>query len=53
MESDDFGQDHWDQDDSIDYRQTNNDDDGDDNNPSIEDFDIDDDINDGGNNIFH
>jgi hypothetical protein len=40
---DDFGQDHWDQDDSTDYRQTDNsDNDGDDNNPTIEDLDDDD-----------
>jgi hypothetical protein len=50
--SDDFGQDHWDQNDSIDYRQTQNDDDDDNNNPSIEDLDIDDSIDDGGNQIF-
>jgi C1A family cysteine protease len=38
--TDDFGQDHWDNDDSIDYRQTDNSDiDGDDNNPTIEDID--------------
>jgi len=50
---DDFGQDHWDQDDSVDYRQSGNDDDNngdDDNGPSIEDIDINDD---GGNNIFY
>ncbi len=46
---DDFGQDHWDQDDSVDYRQSgNNDDDGD--GPSIEDFDNDDDDSDNGGN---
>ena len=47
---DDFGQDHWDQDDSTDYRQSANNDysaNGD-NGPSIEDFDDDNDF--GGSN---
>ena len=43
MATDDFGQDHWDQDDSTDYRQADNsDNDSDDNNPTIEDLDEDD-----------
>ncbi len=55
MAADDFGQDHWDQDDSVDYRQTDNggNDDDDDNNPTIEDLDIDDEIDDGGKDIFY
>ncbi len=54
MATDDFGQDHWDQDDSVDYRQAGNggNDDDDGNNPSIEDLDIDDNFDDGGKDIF-
>ena len=39
--TDDFGQDHWDNDDSVDYNQNANpdDDDDDDNNRTIEDLD--------------
>ena len=43
VDTDDFGQDHWDNDDSTDYRQTDNPDIGDDDyNPTIEDIDEDD-----------
>lgn len=53
METDDFGQDHWDQNDSVDYRQTDNGgNDDDDNYRTIEDLDIDDGISDGGKNTF-
>jgi C1A family cysteine protease len=40
--TDDFGQDHWDNDDSTDYTQSNNQDDFDENNQTIEDLDDDD-----------
>jgi hypothetical protein len=53
VETDDFGQDHWDQNDSVDYRQTDNGgNDDDDNYRTIEDLDIDDGISDGGKNTF-
>lgn len=53
--TDDFGQDHWDQDDSVDYRQTDNGgyDDDDNNNRTIEDLDVDDDVDNGGTDIFY
>lgn len=46
LETDDFGQDHWDQDDSTDYREMN--DGNDDNDGIIQDFDNDDYFDDGG-----
>lgn len=45
LENDDFGQDHWDNDDSVDYRgQDENDDDSDDNGPDIQEYDNDNDF---------
>jgi hypothetical protein len=42
LATDDFGQDHWDNDDSTDYRQANDDDNDNDDNHSIENNDEDD-----------